>query len=112
MTGSLDANVVLRLLLNDVAQQHAAAVSLLQPGGPFFVADIALVETMFVLGSAYGLDRTQQREAIRGLVNLPQIVADRVLFERALGLYVLHPKLSFEDCYLVTSAQKARHEPL
>ena len=112
MTGSLDANVVLRLLLNDVAEQHVAAVSLLHAHGPLHIADIALVETVFVLGRAYGLSREQQREAIQGLVNLPEIIASALLFERALGLYVLHPQLSFEDCYLVTSAHMSPHRPL
>ncbi|SEN29850.1 PIN domain-containing protein [Cryobacterium luteum] len=112
MSASLDANVVLRLLLNDVPKQHDAAVALLQAGGTFVVSDIALVETVFVLGRAYGLTREQQREAIHGLVILPQIVANASLFDRALALYVKHPKLSFEDCYLVTSADMTANQPL
>ena len=112
MSASLDANVVLRLLLNDVPEQHDAAVVLLQTGGTFFVSDIALVETVFVLGRAYGLNREQQSEAIAGFVNLPQIVANASLFDRALTLYVGHPKLSFEDCYLVTAADVTSNQPL
>ena len=108
----MDANVVLRLLLNDVPEQHAAAVALLHTGGTFVVSDIALVETVFVLGHAYGLNREQQREAIQGLVNLPQIVANAALFDRALALFVRHPKLSLEDCYLVTSADLTQNQPL
>ena len=112
MSASLDANVVLRLLLNDVPEQHDAAVALLQSGGTFVISDIALVETVFVLGRAYGLNREQQREAIQGLVNLPQIVANAALFDRAMALFVGHPKLSFEDCYLVTSADLTSNQPL
>ncbi len=93
-------------------EQHDAAVVLLQTGGTFFVSDIALVETVFVLGRAYGLNREQQREAIHGLVNLPQILANASLFDRALTLYVAHSKLSFEDCYLVTSAEMTSNQPL
>ncbi|MFC5931256.1 PIN domain-containing protein [Cryobacterium melibiosiphilum] len=112
MTGSLDANVVLRLLLNDVPDQHAAAVSLLLTGGPFFVSDIAVIETVFVLGRAYGLTRDQQRDSIHSLMILPQIVANVLLHDRALSLYVAHPKLSFEDCCLVTAADLTSHQPL
>ena len=112
MSASLDANVVLRLLLNDVPEQHDAAVVLLQTGGTFFVSDIALVEAVFVLGRAYGLTREQQQEAIGGFVNLAQIVANASLFDRALTLYVARPKLSFEDCYLVTSADLTSNQPL
>ncbi|TFD51105.1 type II toxin-antitoxin system VapC family toxin [Cryobacterium sp. Hh7] len=112
MSASSDANIVLRLLLNDVPEQHVATVSLLQAGGSFVVSDIALVETEFVLGRAYGLNREQQREAIQGLVNLPQIVANAALFDRALALFVGHPKLSFEHCCLVTSAELTSNQPL
>ncbi|TFB73208.1 type II toxin-antitoxin system VapC family toxin [Cryobacterium glaciale] len=112
MSASLDANVVLRLLLNDVPEQHDAAVALLQAGGTFVVSDIALVETAFVLGRAYGLTREQQREAIQGLIYLPQIIAKASLFDRALTLYVQNAKLSFEDCYLVTSADMTSNQPL
>lgn len=112
MTGSLDANVVLRLLLNDVPEQHSLAVALLQAESPLHVSDIALVETIFVLGRAYRLDREQQREAILGLMSLPQIIANTEHLERALDVYVVHPKLSFEDCYLVTDSERLNQQPL
>ncbi|WP_105034615.1 hypothetical protein [Cryobacterium aureum] len=33
-------------------------------------------------------------------------------FDRALALYVGHPKLSCDDCYLVTSADMTSNQPL
>lgn len=111
-SGSLDANVLLRLLLRDVPEQHHAAVALLARGSRFIVADVACIEVIFVLGRAYGLNRSQQREAIMGLLNHSQIVGNSELFSMAFELYGTHPKLSFEDCYLVTQADLARARPL
>lgn len=111
-SGSLDANVLLRLLLDDVPHQHAAAVNLLADGSRFAVSDTALIEVNFVLGRAYGLTRDQQQEAIVGLLQQPQIIGSIDVFSAALELYCAHPKLSFEDCYLVSTAQTNGDEPL
>jgi predicted nucleic acid-binding protein len=110
--GSLDANVLLRLLLNDVPAQHRAALALVTNGDDYEVSDVALIEVAFVLGRAYGLDRNEQREAIIGLLDLPGIRGSRELFGAAFELYLDRPKLSLEDCYLVTRAQLDSCEPL
>ena len=48
--GSLDANLLLRLLLKDIPAQHQAVFRLVnQAVEPFAVADIAIVEVVFVL---------------------------------------------------------------
>jgi len=104
--------VVLRLLLNDVPEQHDLAVALLRRSGTLTVSDTALIEANFVLGRAYELTRAQQAEAILGLVRQPNLTASIEHFEDAFALYLLHPKLSFEDCYLVVGAQRSRNEPL
>lgn len=111
-SGSLDANVLLRLLLRDVPEQHQAAIDLLARAGRLSVADAALIEVIFVLGRAYGLTRSQQREATMGLLNQPQLVGNPELFSMAFRLYEEHPKLSFEDCYLVSQASLTQSLPL
>lgn len=110
--GSLDANVVLRLLLNDVPEQHDLAVALFRKPGTLTISDTALIETIFVLGRAYGLSRTQQSEAILGLIRQPGVAAGAEHFEKAFALYQLHPKLSFEDCYLVVGSAQSQNQPL
>ena len=110
--GSLDANVILRMLLNDVPIHHSAALALLSSGDSFAVSDTAMIETIFVLGRAYGLTREQQREAVVGVLGQPQISGSLELFEAAFELYLAHPKLSFEDCYLVSVADSTGMEPL
>jgi len=112
VTASLDANVVLRLLLDDVPEQHQLAVTLVTDHGPLTVSDVALIETIFVLGRAYGLTRAEQSEAVMGLLSLPMIEGRSELFEMAFSDYLGHPKLSFEDCYLVALAHMEGRAPL
>lgn len=109
---TLDANVVLRALLDDVPKQHDAAFNLLTNGGEFRVPDIAVAEVVFVLGRAYGLTREQQREVVVGFLEQPMILADVDLIEATFATYVRFPKLSFEDCYLAASAAIREETPL
>ena len=112
--GSLDANVVLRLLLNDVPEQNAAAVRLVdeQIDSQLAVADTAIVEVVFVLERYYELTRAQIAEMIEALLSLGQINANRALFSKALPLFVQNPGLSFEDCCLTTYAELNGAAPL
>ncbi len=111
--GSLDANILLRVLLNDIAKQHQAAVQLLEnSGGQLAVADTAIIEIVFVLVRYYKFSRTQAREAIEGLLSLPNINCNRPLFQKALPLFVKRPDLSFEDCCLALYATLNDAEPL
>lgn len=111
--GSLDTNIVLRLLLNDIPEQHIVARKLVeQADGQFAVADIVLIEMVFALGRYYEFSRAQTSEAVVGFMKLKEIDCNRALFERALPLYVRHPGLSFEDCCLATYAQLNDAGPL
>ena len=112
-TGSFDTNVLLRLLLNDITEQHAAVKKLLnQTANQFAVADTAIIELVFVLDRYYRFSRLQISEAIEGLMNLKEINCNGVLFEKALPLYIEHSGLSFEDCCLSVYAQLNDAEPL
>lgn len=94
---------MLRLLLNDVPDQHAAAVALVESAGaPFFVSDVAVIEVVFALCRHYEFSRGAAAEAIEGLMSLTQIDCNRVIFKRALPFFADHPKLSFEGCRLAT----------
>ena len=113
VSGSLDANILLRLLLNDVSDQHRAVEALLgRATGKFEVADTAIIETVFVLDRHYGLTRPQAIEAIEGIMALVQIRCNHELFSKALPLYAKCPKLSFEDCCLSAYAELNHAEPL
>jgi len=111
--GSLDTNVLLRLLLNDVPAQHSAAKMLLsEASGQVSVADTAIIELVFVLERHYELTREQIAEATTGILQLKEINANRALFEMALPIYVDSLALSFEDCCLSAYAKIDDTEPL
>lgn len=112
-SGSLDANVVLRLLLNDVPDQHAAAIALLESAStPFVVSDIAVIEVVFALCRHYKFSRGAAAAAIEGLMSLAEIDCNRVMFSRALPLFTDRPKLSFEECCLATYVEVSNAQPL
>ena len=111
--GSLDTNVVLRLLLNDIPDQHIAAKKLLdQTDTRLDVADTVIIELIFALNRYYGLSRLQIAEAVEGFMKLKEINCNRSLFEKAIPIYIDHPGLSFEDCCLSTYAELNEAEPL
>lgn len=110
--GSLDANVILRIILDDIPGQHQAATELLERQGQYDLADIAVVETVFVLARNYGLSRDDISIALTAFLNLPCINCNTALFEQALPMYVQHPALSFEDCCLAVYAELNRALPL
>jgi predicted nucleic-acid-binding protein len=112
-SGSLDANVLLRLLLNDISDQHQAVLRLLGTArGQFAVADIAVVEVAFVLERYYEFSRVAIAEAIDGIMSLAEINCNRTLFKKALPLFAKHPGLSFEDCCLAIYAELNDAKPL
>lgn len=111
--GSLDANVLLRLLLNDIPDQHMAVEALFrQASGQFAVADTAIIEVAFVLERHYGFTRTAIADAVDGLASLGEINCNHLLFERALPIFTKHPGLSFEDCCLAAYAELSGANPL
>lgn len=111
--GSLDANVVLRLLLNDVPDQHAAAVALIEGADTVFqVSDVAVIEVVFALCRHYEFSRAAAAEAIDGLMSLTEIDGNRALFKRAIPPFTAHLKLSFEDCCMAAYAELSGATPL
>lgn len=112
-SGSLDANVLLRLLLNDVADQHQSVLNLFQhASGQFAVSDTAIIETVFVLERNYKFTRTAIVETIEGLMSLAEINCNRPLFLKALPLFSKYSSLSFEDCCLAVYAELNEAKPL
>lgn len=113
LAGSLDTNVLLRLVLKDLPDQHQAVVALLDnSSGSFEVADTTIIEVVFVLERKYSFTRDAIAEDVGGLIAFPRLNCNRVLFERALPLFVAHPSLSFEGCCLSVYAELQAATPL
>lgn len=112
--GSLDANILLRMLLGDVPAQSQAVKKLyVEAVGSFDVADTALIEIAFVLSRPpYDFSRQLIGEAFRDIMDMPKLNCNRQLFDRVLPSFVSHPALSFEDCCLAVYAELNSAEPL
>ena len=104
----LDANVLLRLLLNDVPDQAESVAALLRESGTSTtrprLSAVTLAEIVFVLGGAvYRNERGQIAAAIDVILGLPVVVEDREIVEQALTTYRdVHP--GWEDAFLAACA--------
>lgn len=112
MNGSLDTNILLRLLLNDIPQQSSAVEKLLTSGKTYEIADAALFEIVYVLEKVYKIQREQVAKSILVIVRNNQFNCNRKLFELTMPLYIQESKLSIIDCALVHYATLQNATPL
>ena len=73
---SLDTNVVVRLLVNDDAAQARRARALLAAGHEVRLPVTVLLETEWVLRSAYGYPAAQVMTFLRAALGLPGVSTD------------------------------------
>lgn len=104
MNGSLDANIMLRVILNDIPEQREQALKILHRGR-YRIADVAIVEAAFVLGRNYDMEREAIVRVLDGLLGQENLVCNRELFSQVFPKFVAHPRLSFEDCCLAVYAE-------
>ncbi len=71
---AIDTNVVVRFLVNDDREQARRARALID-GEDAFVATTVLLETEWVLRSAYQLPRHELIDALRAFLDLPRVFA-------------------------------------
>lgn len=110
--GSLDTDILLRLVLDDVPAQADAVEKLLKPGNIFYVSDIAIIEMVYVLEKVYKLPRAIIYQNIYSIINHTCIRCNRKIFLVSLSLYIDNPKLSFVDCTLTKYAELNKATPL
>lgn len=110
--GSLDANVVLRLITKDIPSQYTAAQTLISDGKMYTVADTTLIETIYALHEYYKIPRALVKEAIQTLYSNKNLSVDDVVFDEALTTFSARPALSIEDCYLAAKAKLGGAMPL
>ena len=100
---SLDANVILRFLLNDLPAQSLAAKRLIATS-QCYASDVILTEVVFVLDKLYGYSRPDAAALVRQLIGLQSVVCNESLVDKALELYARKKQLSFPDCYAAIEA--------
>lgn len=113
MSGSLDTNIVLRLLVHDVPEQTRQAATLLDCSAEqFAVADLVFVECAHVLERYYHMERSHIQTLLSEFMRLDKINCNRTMLRKALAPYTTRPNLSFEDCCLATYAELNEAVPL
>ncbi len=110
--GSLDTNLVLRVLVNDVPEQTKAVKQLIERGYTFAIEDVCIIETTFVLMRYYEMPRKEIRRVLFAFFENARLVIERDTFGEVLELFETHPALSIEDCYLAVKAKNNAYLPL
>lgn len=95
---SLDTNIILRFLLNDVPSQTARARRLIA-GSPVYVSDVVVTETVYVLEQALKYDRGFISVLLRLFFSLPGVSHNDHLLPSVIDLFEKRPSLSLVDCY-------------
>lgn len=108
---SLDANIVLRLLLNDVPVQSERAAEYVG-SSPCYLTDVVISECVFVLEKVYKLDRRFIKDAMAVFFDLETVSLNESLIEETFDIYVSEKALSFADCYSVAEAKLKGNELL
>jgi len=106
----LDANVLVRYIMQDDARQSALATRLVESlsvESPGFVPLVSVVELAWVLSSAYELDRGQVVQAFEGLLRTKEIAVERAeIVWKALRVFQ-SANADFADCLIERSAAVA-----
>jgi predicted nucleic-acid-binding protein len=111
-TGSLDTNILLRLIVGDVPAQTKLVEKLIVEATKLDVADIVIFELVFVLEKLYFFSRSDVASSVSAIIRNKKINSNRKLFEPMLSMYLENPKLSFVDCTLPQYARLNKAEPL
>lgn len=106
MVYALDTNCLVRWLLGDnVAQAKVVEGYLNQPGRNLHVADLAIIETAWVLKSVYEFDEVMIGRFIEKILQHRNINCNRALFQNVLKGMHGRPKISLTDLCLAYYAK-------
>jgi predicted nucleic-acid-binding protein len=106
----LDTNVLVRYIMQDDAKQAAKATKLIEgltAQEPGFITLVSVVELVWVLSSAYHLDRDQIVQALDVILRSKQLVVDQAEHVlRALRAFGAG-RADFADCLIERTAVAA-----
>jgi predicted nucleic-acid-binding protein len=113
VAGSLDTNLLVRLITRDVEQEYELVCELLdQHGVQYIVPDLAIAELVFVLGRHYSIPRDAIRHCLIQIILHPSLKIKSNLILKTLAYFAKHTALSFEDCYYACLAEDTKTTPL
>lgn len=105
MTAILDANIIIRFLVNDDIIKTNAVEKLLQSDKTLILSDVTISEIVWVLSSYYEEEKTDIIEKITALVHLPSIKCNKKTILTALALFKKH-NIDWVDAYLAAYTEE------
>ena len=109
----LDTNVLVRYFAQDdpaQAKKAGALIESLTPERPGYVTQVALVEVIWVLGRAYGVERVEIAQVIETLLRTKEVVVEAAeTVWKALRLYA-GSSADFADCLIERACHEAQCE--
>lgn len=108
---SVDTCILLRIIVNDIPEQHKKAVDLLLSGQSFYVDQAVISEAVYVQ-QKLDYSREEITEGLQTLLHNDVFVYDREFYDSIFEEYLSHPSLSFEDCIIAARANIHGHTPL
>lgn len=101
----LDANVVIRYLVNDDGAKAERFRQLLKRNDlELLLNDVIVAEIVWVLESYYQISKKEIIEKLQALLAVPVVKANVVLITRALDLFAKH-NVDYVDAYIASVAQ-------
>ncbi|HEY4964463.1 MAG TPA: PIN domain-containing protein [Candidatus Saccharimonadales bacterium] len=101
---SLDTNVVLRYLLNDIPEQSAKSKAVIT-GSTSYITDVVAVEIVFVLERVIGMNRSDIVKLVKSFLSLPNLIYNDYFLDQSIDLYGANSSLSIVDSYAATEAK-------
>lgn len=101
---SLDTNVALRYLLNDIPKQTDKARTVIA-NSPCYVTDVVLTEIIYVLERVIEMERVDRARLIKAFLSLPNLIYNDYFLDQVIDLYGSKSALSFVDCYAATESK-------
>jgi predicted nucleic-acid-binding protein len=99
MMSIVDANIILRYLLDDHAELSPRATEILEQETPILPIEVAC-EVVYVLQKVYSVDRKEIQENLCGLLDIPLVSMDKPTVLRQALEYYSRTKLDFVDTLL------------
>lgn len=101
----VDANLVLRYLLNDIEDQAKEAFSILNSGGSISLLNEVIAEIVYVLEKVYKVDRNKICNELKDLIESDNIIVDNIdVMSYALDVFS-KTRLDFIDTLLCAYAK-------
>lgn len=105
----VDANIILRYLLDDVEELSIKAAEILEKGQSFIPNEI-IAEVVYVLEKVYKIDRCEIKNSLSDFLNSNSILTDNTdVLITALELYTIR-RLDFVDTLLFGYNKVEKHE--